>query len=101
MADKQSISLNNLFFYGVSFAEYDTVDISRDIITNIRMRFLVSGKSASNKLYRSAGNDNFVYSYNFTVGKPLQWKVVRNKHIIEEIKKPVSIAKSSAAGSRK
>ena len=85
MADKQSISLNNLFFYGVSFAEYDTVDISRDIITNIRMRFLVSGKSASNKLYRSAGNDNFVYYYNFTVGKPLQWKVVRNKHIIEEI----------------
>ncbi len=85
MADKQSKKLNNLFFYGVSFAEYDTVDISRDIITNIRMRFLVSGKSASNKLYRSAGDDNFVYSYNFTQGKPLQWRVVKNKHTIEEI----------------
>ena len=85
MADKQSKKLNNLFFYGVSFADYDTVDISRDIITNIRMRFLLSGKSASNKLYRSAGDDNFVYSYNFTQGKPLQWRVVKNKHTIEEI----------------
>ena len=85
MAGKQKIKLNNLFFYGVSFAEYDSVDITRDIITNIRMRFLVSGKSASNKLYRSAGGDNFVYSYNFTQGKPLQWRVVKNKHVLEEI----------------
>lgn len=85
MEGKQSMKLNNLFFYGVSFAEYDSVDVSRDIITNIRMRFLVSGKSASNKLYRSSGDDSFVYSYNFTNNRPLQWRVVKNKRTVEEI----------------
>lgn len=85
MADKHNTKLNNLFFYGVSFTDYDTVDVSRDIITNIRRRFLVTRKPASNKLYRSAKGENFVYSYNFSTERPLQWRVSRNKRVIEEI----------------
>lgn len=85
MADKQKNKLSNLFFYGVSFADYDAIDVSRDIITNIRRRFLVTKKPASNKLYRSAQGDNFVYSYNFSFDRPLQWRVSRNKKVIEEI----------------
>lgn len=85
MADKQNTKLNNLFFYGVSFAAHDTVDVSRDIITNIRRRFLVTRKPASNKLYRSAQGENFVYSYNFSMERPLQWRVSRNKRVVEEI----------------
>lgn len=85
MADKQNIKLNNLFFFGVSFVNYDTTDVTCDIITNIRRRFLISKKPASNKLYRSANGESFVYSYNFSLQHPLQWRVLKNKRVVEEI----------------
>lgn len=85
MRDLNRDNLKNLYIYGVSYSLYDTIEISSDIITNIRMRFLQSQKSASNKLYRSAKGENLVYSYNFTVNKPLQWKVLRNRKVVEEI----------------
>lgn len=85
MADMQNKKLKNLFFYGVSFTDYDSVEVSRDIITNIRRRFLVTRKPATNKLYRSANGDNFVYTYNFSFQRPLQWKVMKNKRVTEQI----------------
>lgn len=85
MADTNKAKLNNLLFYGVSYGEYDTQDVNTDIITNIRKRFLVSQKPASNKLYRSAEGVNYVYSYNFNLNRPLQWKVLKNRRVCEEI----------------
>ena len=85
MAGIDNKKLKNLFFYGVSFVNYDSTDVTYDIITNIRKRFLVTKKPASNKLYRSANGENYVYSYNFSFERPLQWRVLRNKRIVEEI----------------
>lgn len=85
MAGKDSNKLKNLFFFGVSFVSYDSTDVTTDIITNIRRRFLVTKKPASNKLYRSAQGESFVYSYNFSFDRPLQWRVSRNKKVVEEI----------------
>lgn len=85
MAGKDNKKLKNLFFYGVSFVNYDTLDVTNDIITNIRKRFLVTKKPASNKLYRSANGESYVYSYNFSFDRPLQWRVLRNKRVMEEI----------------
>ena len=85
MSDKGCKKLKNLFFFGVSFADYDSQDVTLDIITNIRRRFLISKKPATNKLYRSAGSESFVYSYNFSLQRPLQWRVTKNKRVMEEI----------------
>lgn len=85
MAGVDNKKLKNLFFFGISFVNFDTQDVTLDIITNIRRRFLVSKKPASNKLYRSAGGENFVYAYNFSFDRPLQWRVSKNKKVIEEI----------------
>ena len=85
MADIQNKKLKNIFFYGVSYTEYDSVEVSRDIITNIRKRFLVTRKPASNKLYRSAQGEDYVYTYNFSFQRPLQWKVLKNKKVTEQI----------------
>ncbi len=85
MAGKESNKLKNLFFFGVSFVNYDSTDVTLDIITNIRRRFLITKKPASNKLYRSAQGESFVYSYNFSFDRPLQWRVSRNKKVVEEI----------------
>lgn len=90
MAGNESKKLKNLFFYGVSFVNYDTTDVTCDIITNIRRRFLISKKPASNKLYRSANGESFVYSYNFSFERPLQWRVLRNKKVLEEIEQLLS-----------
>ncbi len=90
MAGKESKKLKNLFFYGVSFVNYDTTDVTCDIITNIRRRFLITKKPASNKLYRSANGESFVYSYNFSFERPLQWRVLRNKRVVEEIENLLS-----------
>lgn len=85
MAGKDINKLKNLFFFGVSYVNYDSTDVTLDIITNIRRRFLVTRKPASNKLYRSAQGESFVYSYNFSFDRPLQWKVSRNRKTVEEI----------------
>lgn len=85
MTDRQDGMLNNLYFYGVSFSRYDTLDVTDDIITNIRRRFLLTSKPASNKLYRFADGQSFVYSYSFSSQRPLQWKVTKNRRTIEEI----------------
>ncbi|MBQ2687575.1 MAG: hypothetical protein IJF52_02965 [Clostridia bacterium] len=85
MAGKDSNKLKNLFFFGVSYVNYDSTDVTLDIITNIRRRFLVTRKPASNKLYRSANGESLVYNYNFSFNRPLQWKVSRNKKTVEEI----------------
>ncbi len=85
MAGVESKKLKNLFFFGVSCVNYDSQDVTLDIITNIRRRFLVTKKPASNKLYRSAGGESFIYAYNFSFDRPLQWRVSRNKKVVEEI----------------
>lgn len=90
MAGIENKKLKNLFFYGVSFVNYDSTDVTLDIITNIRKRFLVTKKPASNKLYRSANGESFVYSYNFSFERPLQWRVLKNKRVVEEIESLLS-----------
>lgn len=90
MAGKDNKKLKNLFFYGISFVNYDSTDVTLDIITNIRKRFLVTKKPASNKLYRFANGESFIYSYNFSFERPLQWRVLRNKSVVEEIESLLS-----------
>ncbi len=85
MADKNNCELKNLFFFGISCENYDSTDVTLDIITNIRRRFLITKKSATNKLYRSAQGESYVYSYNFSLDRPLQWRVSKNKKVVEEI----------------
>lgn len=79
------IPMNDVFFYGISLRSRDVSDVRSDIFSNILMRYLTSLKPVSNKLYRTADNSKYEYSYTFVPSKPLSWRVIKNRRIIEEI----------------
>ena len=85
MTDKIKIPFNDIFFYGISLNSRDVTDVRTDIFANILMRYLRTLKPVSSKLYRSADGNKFEYTYSFVPGKPLSWRVIKNRHIIEEI----------------
>ncbi len=80
-----SIPYNDVFFYGVSLRSRDVSDVRSDIFANILMKYLMSLKPVSNKLYRVSEGNRFEYSYSFIPSKQLNWRVIKNRRVIEEI----------------
>lgn len=85
MDNKITIPYNDVFFYGLSLKNRDTSDVQGDIFSNIFMKYLKSLKPVSNKLYRRVDNTKFEYSYAFIPTKPLSWRVIKNRRVIEDI----------------
>ena len=84
MTENIKIPFNDVYFYGVSLSSRDT-DIRTDIFANILMRYLRTLKPVSSKLYRTAEGIKYEYSYSFIPTKPLSWRVIKNRRIVEEI----------------
>lgn len=80
------IPKNDVFFYGISLNSRDT-DVSSDIFSNIIMKYLTTLKPVTGKLYRSADNAKYEYSYTFVPSKPLSWRVIKNRSVIEDIER--------------
>lgn len=80
------IPKNDIFFYGISLNSRDS-DIRSDIFSNIIMKYLTTLKPVTGKLYRSADNAKYEYSYTFVPSKPISWRVIKNRSIIEDIER--------------
>lgn len=87
MADKIAIPYNDVFFYGISLRSRDASDVKSDIFANIMMKYLMSLKPVSNKLYRVTDNAKYEYSYTFAPSKPLSWRVIKNRRVVEDIER--------------
>ena len=85
MDEKIIIPYNDVFFYGLSLRSRDVSDVRGDIFSNIFMKYLRTLKPVSNRLYRSSDNAKFEYSYSFVPTKPLSWRVIKNRRVIEDI----------------
>ena len=85
MNENIKLPFNDVYFYGVSLKSRDVHDIRNDIFSNILMRYLRTLKPVASKLYRTAENNKFEYSYSFVPTKPLSWRVIKNRRIIEDI----------------
>lgn len=85
MTENIKIPFNDVFFYGVSLKSRDVTDIRNDIFSNILMRYLRTLKPVSSKLYRTAESNKFEYSYSFVPTKPLSWRVIKNRRVVEDI----------------
>lgn len=85
MTEKIKIPFNDVFFYGISLRARDVADVRSDIFANILMRYLRTLKPVSSKLYRTSDGNKYEYSYSFIPSKPLMWRVIKNRHIIEDI----------------
>jgi len=80
-----TIPYNDVFFYGLSMRSRDIADIRGDIFSNILMKYLSSLKPVTNRLYRTADDDRYEYSYSFVPTKPISWRVIKNRRIIEDV----------------
>lgn len=80
-----SIPYNDVFFYGLSMKSRDISDVRGDIFSNILMKYLTSLKPVSSRLYRVADNAKFEYSYSFVPSKPISWRVIKNRRVIEDV----------------
>ena len=85
MAVNQYGKLYGLYFFGITYNEKDKYEADMDMVSNIRRKFILSKKPASNKLYRHADGVSYVYSYNVNPNKALGWKVTRNKQVVQEV----------------
>ncbi len=85
MTEQIQIPYNDIFFYGVYLQSREHEDVSRDIFANIIMRYLRTLEPVRNRLYRTVGNDKYEYSYSFIPSKPLSWRVIKNRRVIEDI----------------
>lgn len=80
-----SIPYNDVFFYGVSLRSRDVSDVRSDIFANILMKYLMSLKPVSNKLYRMSDGNRYEYNYSFIPSKPISWRVIKNRRVIEDV----------------
>lgn len=78
------IPKNDVFFYGISLNARDA-DVRGDIFSNIIMKYLTTLKPVSSKLYRNTDNAKYEYSYTFVPSKPLSWRVIKNRRVVEDI----------------
>ena len=85
MTDNITIPYNDVFFYGVTLNTRETGDIKNDIYANIIMRYLRSLSPVANRLYRVSEGNKYEYNYSSVPSQPLSWRVIKNRHIIEEI----------------
>ncbi len=79
------IPKNDVFFYGLSLRSRDVSDVRNDIFSNILMKYLTSLRPVSSRLYRTADNAKYEYNYTFVPSKPLSWRVIKNRRIVEDI----------------
>ncbi len=82
---KTKIPYNDIFFYGLSLKNRDASDVRSDIFANILMKYLRTLKPVSNRLFRTADDFRYEYNYSFIPSKPLSWRVIKNRRVIEEI----------------
>lgn len=80
-----TIPYNDVFFYGLTMKSRDIGDVRGDVFSNILMRYLTSLQPVSNRLYRVADNAKYEYSYSFVPSKPINWRVIKNRRVIEDI----------------
>ncbi len=85
MTEQITIPYNDVFFYGVNLKSRENSQVKNDVYANIIMRYLRTLEPVSNRLYRGYGNDKYEYSYSFVPSKPLSWRVIKNRRVIEEI----------------
>lgn len=85
MKTNLSLIYSDLSFYGVSLRAKDSSDVRSDIFANILKKYHVSLKPVSNKLYRVSENAKYEYSYTFEPSRPLSWRVIRNRRVVEDI----------------
>ena len=85
MGDTIKIPYNDVFFYGLSMKSRDVSDVKGDIFSNILMKYLSSLNPVTNRLYRVADNAKYEYSYSFVPSKPISWRVIKNRRVIEDI----------------
>lgn len=85
MTENTLIHFNDVFFYGLILHEREVEDIRSDIFASVLMRYLRSLEPVSRKLYRKSGDDKYEYNYSFIPTKPLYWRVIKNRRIIEEV----------------
>ncbi len=83
--DNIKIPFSDIFFYGLSYKNRDISDVRSDIFSNILMKYLRTLKPVSNRLYRTTDDAHYEYNYSFIPSKPLSWRVIKNRRIIEEI----------------
>ncbi|MGN0453253.1 MAG: hypothetical protein ACI4GZ_05570 [Ruminococcus sp.] len=79
------IPFNDVFFYGVNLNSRESTDVRNDIFANILMRYLRTLRPVSNRLYRATDTEKLEYTYSFVPSRPLSWRVIRNRIIVEEI----------------
>ncbi|MBQ4105360.1 MAG: hypothetical protein IJC86_03115 [Clostridia bacterium] len=85
MTEKVVIPYNDVFFYGLALRDRENPDVRQDIFANILMRYLRTLVPASNRLYRTTKNSKYEYSYSFIPTKPLRWRVIKNRRIVQDI----------------
>lgn len=85
MTEYIKIPFNDVFFYGLSLKSRETADVRNDIFANILMRYLRTLSPAHNRLYRVSNGNKYEYNYSFIPSRPLSWRVLKNRRIIEEI----------------
>ncbi len=85
MTEQIQIPYNDIFFYGVYLQSRESDDVRKDIFSNIIMRYLRSLEPVQNRLYRTVGKDKYEYSYSFIPSKPLSWRVIKNRRVVEDI----------------
>lgn len=85
MTDMIRIPFNDVFFYGVALRAREDSPVESDIFANIVMRYLRTLAPVTNRLYRTAEGSRFEYSYSFIPSRPISWRVIKNKRVIEDI----------------
>lgn len=85
MTDFIRIPYNDVFFYGVTLRNREDGSVEGDIFSNIIMRYLRTLTPVTNRLYRTAEGNRYEYSYSFIPTRPLSWRVIKNRSIIEDI----------------
>ncbi len=85
MSDIIRIPFNDVFFYGVSLRSREDSSPQSDVFSNIIMRYLRTLEPVTNRLYRTADGNRYEYSYSFVPTRPISWRVIKNKRVIEDI----------------
>ncbi|MDO5124412.1 MAG: hypothetical protein Q4D44_07105 [Eubacteriales bacterium] len=85
MTDKIAIPYNDVFFYSIYLNEKDSGEVKNDIFGNIFMRYLSTLQPISNRLFRITGGDKYEYSFSFISTRPLSWRVIKNRRVIEDL----------------
>ncbi len=62
-------------FYNISLKEFDNIDFSSDIFSNIRKAYFTNFEKQKGKLTQNSNSNPLFYDYCMEQGKPLKWLV--------------------------